>query len=277
MDDNGKVKKKFSIIHIPVFSFFSKELYSDVGLRWKGVNFLYLLLILAICWIPAMIKIQGGFTEFVENEAPIFFAQLPEITITDGELSISEAQPYYIKVPENNDVLAVIDTTGTIESLEDANAICLVTKSKITWRKSAVETQTFDLSKIEEFSLNSEDVMGWLRTANKFLVVTVYPAALLGSYVFRIVQALIYGVAGLLFASWCKVRLSYGSLVRLAVVAMTPCMLGKTILGMSEGRLPYAGLIFVAITLGYLLFAVKVISELILGQEESEEPEEMII
>jgi hypothetical protein len=40
--------KKYSIFHIPVFSFFSRELYRDVGMHWKGVNFLYLLLLLAI-------------------------------------------------------------------------------------------------------------------------------------------------------------------------------------------------------------------------------------
>lgn len=277
MEADSKVKKKFSIIHIPLFSFFSSELYRDVGLRWKGVNFSYLLLFLAICWIPAMIKIHAGFTGFVDNDAPTFLEQLPEITITDGEVSISEAEPYYIKAPKCGKVLAVIDTTGTIETLEDANAPCLLTKTKIMWKKSEVETQTFDLSKIEHFVLNSERVMGWLRTANKFLVVTIYPAALLGSYVFRIVQALIYGVVGLLFALWCKAKLSYGALVRLSVAAMTPCMLGKTILGMADIRLPYAGLISLAITLAYLLFGVNANSEAEPGEGESEEPEEMII
>ncbi|MHC4069485.1 MAG: DUF1189 domain-containing protein [Planctomycetota bacterium] len=277
MEAEGEEKRKFSIIHIPVFSFFSKELYSDVGLRWKGVNFSYLLLFLAICWIPTMIKIHAGFTGFVNNEAPTFLEQLPEITITDGEVSISEAEPYYIKAPESDDVLAVIDTTGTIDSLEDANAPCLLTKTKIMWKKSEVETQTFDLSKIEDFVLNSEHVMGWLRTANKFLVITIYPAALLGSYVFRIVQALIYGAVGLLFSLWCKAALSYAALVRLAVVAMTPCMLGKTILGMVDIHLPYAGLIFLMITLAYLFFAVNANSEVKLTQEETEEPEDMMI
>ena len=277
MEAEVKAKRKFSIIHIPVFSFFSSELYRDVGLRWKGVNFLYLFLILGICWIPAMIKIHVGFKDFVNDEVPTFLEQIPEIAITDGEVSISEAEPYYIKVPDSEDVLAVIDTTGTINSLEDANALCLVTKSKITWRKSEIETQTIDLSQIEEFSLNSEDVMGWIRTISKFLVVIVYPAVFLGSYVFRIVQALIYGVVGLLFGLLFKAKLSYGALVRLAVVAMTPCMLWKTILGMADIHLPRSGLIFLVVTLAYLFFAVKVNSEVSPGEEESEGPEEMMI
>ncbi len=277
MEAHRKTMKKFSIIHIPILSFFSKELYRDVGLYWKGVNFLYLLLLLAICWIPTMIEIHVGFTDFVNNEAPAFIEQLPEITITNGEVSISEPQPYYIKDPENGDVLAIIDTTDTIKSLEDSNAVCLLTKTKIMWKESEVETQIMDLSEIEHFVLNSEHVMGWLRTAKKFFVIIICIVALLGSYLFRIVQALIYAAVGLLFALLCKVTLSYATLLRLAVVAMTPCLLAKTVFGIADIHLPYAALISLAITLAYLYFAVKTNSEIILIQEEPEDPEEMII
>jgi hypothetical protein len=31
--------KKFSIIHLPLMSFFSEALYRDVGLHWKGTGF----------------------------------------------------------------------------------------------------------------------------------------------------------------------------------------------------------------------------------------------
>lgn len=273
MEEGIREARKFSIIHIPVFSFFSGKLYKDVGLRWKGVNFGYLLLFLALCWIPTMVRMHVVFAAFVENYAPGYLEQMPEITIRDGELSISEEQPYYIKAPDSNDILAVIDTTGTFNTLEDANALCLVTKNKITWRKSDIETQTMDLSQIAEFDLTRKDVMGWLRMVSKFLAVTIYPGALLGSYVFRILQALIYGVVGLLFGLLFKSALSYGAMVRVAVVAMTPGMVVKTILGMAEVRVPYSGLILLLVTLVYLLFAVKVISEASAVDVESGEGE----
>ena len=277
MEAHRKSMKKFSIIHIPALSFFSKELYRDVGLNWKGVNFLYLLLLVVICWIPTVIKIHFGVTDFVNNEAPTFVEQLPEITITNGEVSISEPQPYYIKDPESGDVLAIIDTTGTVESLEDSDALCLLTKTKIMWRKSEAETQIYDLSKVKHFVLNSERVMGWLHIVSKFFVIIISPFALLGSYLIRIVQALIYAAVGLLFALWCKVALSYATLLRLAVVAMTPCLLARTILDIADIHLPYATLISLVVTLAYLFFAVKANSEIILKQEDAQDPEEMII
>ena len=269
--------KKFSIIHIPALSFFSKELYRDVGLNWKGVNFSYLLLLLAICWIPTMIKIHVGFSNFVNNETPAIVNQVPEITITDGQVSIKETQPYYIKDPDSDEPLAIIDTTGQIESLEGTNAFCLLTGNKVIIKEGEFENRTYDLSNVKAFAVDSERITGWLHIGRKFLTVVIYPFALLGSYLFRIVQALIYAAIGLLFALWCKVTLSYATLLRLAVVAMTPCLLAKTIFGLADIHLPYATLISLVITLAYLFFAVKANSEIILIQEEAKDPEEMII
>ena len=115
--------KKYSIIHVPVLSFFSKALYRDVAVHWKtGLCFAYLLLLLAICLIPTAIETNAIFSGLIENQAPAIVKQVPEITITDGKASIAEPQPYYIKAPDSDDNLAVIDTTGSITSLEDADA-----------------------------------------------------------------------------------------------------------------------------------------------------------
>ena len=276
MEANRKIMKKYSIFHIPVLSFFSEELYRDVGLYWKGVNFSYLFLLLAICLIPTTINTYIVFANFVNNEAPTVIEQVPEITITDGKVSISEPQPYYIKDPENGDILAIIDTTGQIKSLEDTDAFCLLTENSLIIKKSKFENRTYDLSNVKAFVVDSERITGWLQIGRKFLAVVIYPFALLGSYLFRIVQALIYAAVGLLFALWCKVTLSYATLLRLAVVAMTPCMLAKTIFGIADIHLPYATLIFLVITLAYLFFAVKANSEIILIQKETGDPEEMI-
>jgi len=275
METHRKIMKKFSIIHIPVLSFFSKELYRDVGLYWKGVNFSYLLLLLAICSIPTIIKIHIGLSDFVDNEAPKVVEQVPEITITDGQVSIEEPEPYYIKDPENGDVLAIIDTTGTIKSLEDPNAICLLTKTNIMWRQGEFETRTIDLAEVKNFVLDSERIMGWLHTAGKFLIIIIYPFALLGSYLYRTVQALIYAAIGLLFALWCKVTLSYATLLRLAVVAVTPCVLVKTILGIAGAHLPYAGLIYLVAALAYLFFGVHATAQTTGPQQETQFPQQM--
>ena len=247
--------RRYSIFHVPALSFFSKKLYIDVSQNWKGVNFLYLLLLLAVCLTPTMINLHRGVSNFVDNEAPAIIDQIPEITITDGQVSIKEAQPYYIMDPDSNKPLAIIDTTGRIESLKETDALCLLTGNKVIMKKSNVENRTYDLSQVKSFAINSEQITGWLQTGKKFLAVAIYPFALLGSYMYRIVQVLIYAAIGLLFASLCNTKLSYAALIRLAVVAVTPCIIVSTALGLTGTSLP--GFLYLVAALAYLFFAVK--------------------
>ena len=92
----------------------------------------------------------------------------------------------------------------------------------------------------------------------KLLALAIYPFAVFGSYVYRIVQVLIYAVIGLLFASLCKTTLSYAALIRLAVVAVTPCIIVGTILSLTDASIPR--FVYLLAALVYLFFAVKSIS-----------------
>ena len=268
--------KKFSIIHIPVLSFFSKDLYRDVGLNWKGICFGYLLLILAVCWIPGLVRIHIGYSRFVNEDAPTILEQVPEITITDGQVSIDQPEPYYITIPDTNDILVVIDTTGSIESPQDVNAFCLMTKTGIIMKQSDFETRTYDLSQVKSFTVSGDGIMKLLHITKKLLFIIVYPIALLSSYIYRIIHALIFAAIGLLFASMSRVSLSYGALLRLAVVAMTPCIIIKTVFVLAGFYLPcIAGLLYFVITLAYLYYGVHSCSQTHLTEEEIRNPEQI--
>ncbi len=252
--------RRYSIFHVPALSFFSKKLYIDVGQNWKGVNFLYLLLLLAVCLMLTMINLHRGISNFVNNEASAIVNQVPEITITDGQVSIKETQPYYIKDPDSDKPLAIIDTTGQIESLRDTDALFLLTDNKVIVKKSTFENRTYELSNVKAFAVDSERITGWLQIGRKFLAVVIYPIALLGSYVYRIVQALIYAAIGMLFASFCKTKLSYATSIRLAIVAVTPCIIVGTILGLVGTSIP--SFLYLVAALVYLFFAVKSVSSI---------------
>jgi hypothetical protein len=253
--------KRFSIVHPFVFSFFSRDLYRDFARNRSGAGFLYLLLLLAICWIPDTIKTAASFSHFTATVAPGFINQVPNITITDGEVSISEPMPYSIKDPDSGAVIAILDTTGAITELEDSGTPVLLTKTKLIFRKSASETRVYDLSPIKSFTLTKERLHGWLHIARKCLMIAFFPICVLGSFVYRIVQALIYAAIGLIFASLLKVRLGYASLLRLSVVAVTPAVILDTLRDLTGYRIPAWGLICFLIAMGYLFFGVKASAE----------------
>lgn len=249
--------KRFSIIHLPILSFFSGELYRDVGLNWRGICFGYLFLLVAVCTIPRVFMLQERISLFIDEQAPPLIEQVPKITITNGQVHVDELQPYYIKAPDGNEVLAIIDTTGEIQSLDSTDAFALLTKTKLIHRQSNVEYRTYDLSEVQKFVLDKSRIRGWLNIVKKLIVPVLLPFILLGSYIFRIIQALIYAAIGLIFAAFCRIKLSYDALVRLAVVALTPCIIVRTIFEMVSVHLPIAGLWFFLLAMGYLFFGVR--------------------
>lgn len=253
--------KRYSIFHPLVLSFFSKSLYRDVGKHWRGTGLLYLFVILALVWIPSMIKGHLAVSRWVDGESKEITKQIPAITISKGQVSTDVTTPHFIKDPKTGTDIAIIDTTGEYETLENTEAKALLTKSKVIVAQNAGRTQTYDLSGVQSFYVDRSRVESWLVTTKQWFVPVLYPLALIFSFIFRAIQVLVYALVGLLFARILHANLSYKTLMRLAAIAITPVLMLNLIFEFLPLRIPRWSLIGIVIALAYLFFAVKVNAE----------------
>jgi len=237
------MKKKYSILLAPILWCFVPDFYRDVARRWKGICALYLLLLMAVVCIPLIVGVARGYAEFMDAYGREIIDQIPPITITGGEVHTPVEQPYAIDLPEkegkhvDKDLdfkhLAVIDTTGQITTLEQAQAPVLLTKSQLIYRKGEHETSTMDLREVDDFRMDKDDVARWAAAAGKWLPYVLYPVVTIGSYIGRLIQILLYGAVGLLFSLMCGSKLGYAAAVRLSAVAITPIVLADMILDLA--------------------------------------------
>lgn len=249
--------KQYSFFHAPVMSFFSSFFYRDVGRYWRGTGLLYMFVILAVLWIPTIIKMQVGLNRFVDTDSKKMTAQIPAITISHGKVSTDVPTPYYIRDPDSGTPLAIIDTTSEYRTLDEKPAnVVLLTDSKLIMRNER-ETKTYDLSKVESFYLDRARVEGWLAVLKTWFLPVGYPVALLFSFVFRTIQVLIYALLGLAFASMLQVKLEYKTLMRLAAAAITPVLVLDLILEFLPLRIPLWSVLGVGVGLAYLFFAIR--------------------
>lgn len=248
--------KRYSIFHPLVLSFFSKSLYRDVGKHWRGTGLLYLFLVLALVWIPTIVKGHLATSRWVDSDSKEITKQIPAVTISKGQVSTDVTTPYYIKDPKTGKDIALIDTTGTYTSLENTEAKLLLTKTKLIVSKSATETQTYDLSGVQNFFVDRSRVESWLATLKRLFPV-LYLVALLFSFIFRAIQILIYAAIGLLFASMLHANLSYKALMRLSAIAITPVLLLNLLFEFLPLRIPYWFLLGIVMALAYLFLGVK--------------------
>jgi hypothetical protein len=242
-------------------SFYSRSLYQEVGRNWKGLSFIYLLMLVALSWILGISEIHSGVSDFITNAAPGIVEQVPLITISEGTVSTDASEPYFITDPESGSSIIIIDTTGQITSLDDTDATMLLTKTKAIVKKGPAETRIYNLSEVEDFYIDQERIYNFLEVLKDWLAVVLYPFVVLFSFIYRVVQALIYATIGILFTKKFHASLKYEALISLAIISISPVIVLDAIFGLLQVSVPFWWLISFLIAMGFLYYAVKVNSE----------------
>jgi hypothetical protein len=259
------MNKKYSILHLPLFSFFSKKLYRDVGQNWKGANFAYLFLLLAICWIQPTLNLRSQVVESLDSNQLQIINQLPDIHIKNGRVDVDQQKPLFIK--NAGKTVAIIDTTGSMNYISDDHVLALLTSDKLIVRRGLNQFNTLNLSEVADFHLNKEIANGWLQTAKTAIAPLSYGLFLLLSYIFAILAMLVVAIAGLILSMAMHGSLKFSGAVRIATTAVTPAIILITLLAVFGQTIP--GMLYVAVTLLYLLIGIKACSK---PGDASEEP-----
>lgn len=235
------------------FSFYSPAIYCIAAREWKGLGLRYLLLITLLTLLPVYFSIVMGFRHFLLTEGDYLIDQLPEITIMDGAARINKPEPYQIYTSDNQ-LFAIIDTTGGTQSLQDSTALLLLTRDAMQVREREAGIQIYSLAEVKEFFMDSEAARQWMQESVPWLLWLMLPFALGGMFLIRAVQGLLYSLFGIVFGGILKVDLDFPAILRLTALAMTPALAADMVLGLTLGS---SGLVPSLLVLGYLYFGVK--------------------
>ncbi|MCE3232367.1 MAG: hypothetical protein K0R98_624 [Rickettsiaceae bacterium] len=190
------------------------------------------------------------------------FAQIPLITVENGQASISEKNPYYI-YSKDDKVLAIIDVEGTTTSLEDSDAYLLLTKDKILIKNALSSDNTevmlseLNADKIFDALEHSLILLRKMFTWILFLFVT--PVFIVSTAFALFFLVCIYSVVGLSVSMFAKLaKVNFSVMLRLCSVAITPVVVLNMLIPQVFAN---QGLIYFLIALGYVYFALKANSE----------------
>ncbi|MBN1533079.1 MAG: DUF1189 family protein [Spirochaetes bacterium] len=247
--------RRYTVFHPLWMSFFSRQLYLEVLQRWRGMSFLYILLLSLIIMVPALLQVHRGVSEVIRG-MPVILRQIPEVRIVGGVASTPETRPYFIRDEKTNRVAAIIDMSGRYRSLRDTEATILVTRTKLLLKKSAYEIREYSFSTINDLTINSRILQGWIDLFSTWYLLVLFPFILAGIYIYKLVAALLYSVIAVVVAAIMKVRISYISKLSLAIVAMTPSSLILAAFDAGSIPVPREFLLSVAVTTGFMVFGL---------------------
>lgn len=140
---------------------------------------------------------------------------------------------------------------------EDAPALALFTATEVSIRTGERETETFPYSKNLAFTVTRERLTRFLDLYASYAAAALYPVAVALAMAFRVAQALLLSLAGLLLARWMRLRLPYAAIVRLSVASMTPAIVLGAACAAAGAVIRFEVVVSAALTLGYLAAALR--------------------
>jgi hypothetical protein len=240
---------------------FSKNFFQDVALNWRGIGTRYLMLILLLTWAVVITKVTVGFTHYINTEAAADLKDFPTMTMKAGKLSSPVEQPYDFKI--KGKTLFVLDTTGETKRPQDRGTDMLLTETQLVQHQASGDrSNPWSAMPFLDGTIDQAKALDWLRTGRNLIPTVFLPAAWAFALAYRIICALIYGAIALGFASAMNAKISYAGCMRLAMMTMTPILYLDTIFTLISVDIGcFTFILYPAITLGYLAFAVKCVAD----------------
>jgi hypothetical protein len=249
--------RRHSLPRALLLSFYSAGVYRDAARHWRGAALLHLLVLAAIGTALVAIRVHTAVGRIATRDAPPLIAQLPRIVVDRGTVSVSAPTPYVIRDPRTGREAAILDTSGTVTSLEGREARLLLTRHQVMLRRDHGETRIYDLSGVNHFELHAERAARWAKAAAVWAAPLTAPFVLFGFYVVRLFQALVGAAFALLAGAAMRARLDFSAAMRIAALAITPPTLLLDLAGFLGAGVPWAGPAWAVMAAGWTLFAVR--------------------
>lgn len=248
--------QQYNMLQAIYMSFYSKNLYRDVAKNWDGKTFLYLFLLLALSWIGFTYHMQVTLNLAYQGISQQIVDQIPLIEIKDGKVVTPEQRPYIIRDPDTHEKLAIIDTTGQYKTLEEAKTDFLVTQTSVISHQKSNETRIYTIPEKTNLEINPVTINQKIQHYLGYAWIVVFICALFASYIYRIFQALLYSLIGLIFNGMNKTQLTYGQILQIMMVAITPVIVLSTIWDFLRVSFAYQSLSYFVLAMLYLFYGI---------------------
>jgi hypothetical protein len=257
-------------------SFYSRRLYVDVCLRWRGFGLMYLFCLMSLLVIPLSVHTLVDFNHYVHETLIFPFKAMPPLVIEQGRLKFDKPIPYVIKNKQGV-VVGMIDTTGKAmrSSQVFPHLVVLATERALYVHIPPIKTLSSTMPSplnnelyTESFEpLGSVTLQGekWfsasgLLSMTRYMYLFIYPMLLSLFYGFYLGLALFFTLFAQAF-SWIafRVKLPFKSAARLVIVSSTPHLSLFLLLLATNQLFPGVGMVCGVIGMGYFSMAMLTI------------------
>ena len=135
-------------------SFYSRKLYTEAGQTWRGYGFVYLLVLLAICWVFISGRMYVNYGNAFQKYSPVLTQiskQIPTMKIKSGIIVTKIKKPVFVKSNEGEKI-GVIDVSNQygVDKFTQSKYIVLLQKNQILFRQGNNDIKSFKLTALQD-------------------------------------------------------------------------------------------------------------------------------
>lgn len=207
-------------------------------------------------WLIFSFQIQHELNFAYKENSDKYVQQIPVITFKHGKISTPENRPYIIIDPDSKEKIAIIDTSGTYKTIQEAQVPILLTETQFISQSKPGETKIKEIPTDFDFVADPQVIKGYVANYLGYLWIAFLVLFTLGSYVYRIAQALLYALIGKIGSAMFGFHLNYDSILPIAMVSITPVIVLSTVLDFFNVTFPYQGLLYFFLGMFYLFYGI---------------------
>lgn len=240
--------------------FFDRSLYQGISKKWGAIKLIgFITLIVLFVSVSQTFFIQFQLNSFLEGDVNETIDNFPELTIKKGSVETDVEMPHVVELGEQ--FTFVIDTTNTYTVKNSSNGVVILSNGWLSVRNTTGRINEYDLSQIEELTINSEVLHGWINAFRTYFGPVMSVILLLSILSWQFVRALFFSIIGLIIASAMSTKVEFGKIYKVAIVAGVPTLLLATLLNIATLNFPGLGFIKFLVSCFYIWFAVSSLVE----------------
>ncbi len=205
----------------------------------------YLILLSFLLSVAAFAPLYSISNEILESSSEFITENMPDFTLSNGRLEIHGEMPIVI---DNGGVPMVLDTTPGAEDriLNQYDTVLLFTSDKMVM-KNYVNRQEYPLSAFEGLDFTKDSLIGampLIRTYMIIILIIMYIFIAIFFVAGKFLAALVVGLIGMIANSRAKTNLSFKSIYKLSIFAMTLPLIIGTVINALMINVPFLAVLF---------------------------------
>lgn len=222
-------------------TFYSRRFYHEASSAGFARALIFIIFLSALFAALFSAKLHLSMVFSLKDELPFVLAQIPDIRIADGRLSVVQSEGQAVKDPlytirsSDGSLLAVIDETAESAPEGLGGARLYVTGTDITIADDEDNERCYPLSKIKDLSLDQQKYRLWAVRGWRFAGFALFPFLFVWFAGCRLIQVFLLACFASIFFLAKREKRSVPFRLSLAAYALVPPVIAGALIDLLTG------------------------------------------